>query len=199
MSATVDQNTNRPPNARLFNKALILLFRLGLGGIIDNDTTGHIMVLTTRGRKTGIKRRTPVNFARDGSDAVVCMPGRGASTSWYRNLEAHHYPELWIGGEWWSGTARPITDPDAWVRAYRRILLASAAPERVLGFNPRTASENDLRLYAASQANDQLAVRITLDTRLYGAGGNGDLRWVWPVVLFAGWMLRRCWNHTHAE
>jgi len=56
---------------------------------------GHIeqgtpcMLLTTRGRKSGRLRRTPVVYGRDGDDLIVVASLGGADVhpSWYLNIE----------------------------------------------------------------------------------------------------------------
>jgi hypothetical protein len=71
-----------------FNRFMMLMWRLGLGPWVNAwpEVGGRIMVITHTGRKTGIRRRTPVNYTiADGE--VYCTSGFGASrigiaTSW---------------------------------------------------------------------------------------------------------------------
>lgn len=49
-----------------------------------------MLLLETRGRKSGEARRTPVYFVRDGADVIVVASnwGRDDDPAWYRNLMA---------------------------------------------------------------------------------------------------------------
>jgi len=70
------------------NKFMLLMWRLGLQHWgMSNPYSGYIMVLTHTGRKSGLQRRTPVNFAEIGGD-LYCVAGFGALADWYRNLPA---------------------------------------------------------------------------------------------------------------
>lgn len=55
---------------------MVPMFRLGLGPVIGNPLSGYIMVIKTSGRKSGITRYSPVNYAiLNGS--VYCLSGYG--------------------------------------------------------------------------------------------------------------------------
>ena len=66
------------------------------------DLSGQIMVLTHTGRKSGLRRRTPVNYALvDGE--VYCTAGFGQISDWYRNILANPQVEVWLPDGWWAG------------------------------------------------------------------------------------------------
>ena len=77
-------------------KWALLPYRLGLGFLLARQ----VMVLTTRGRVTGRLRKTPLWYVRDG-DAVYCFSGWGASSDWWRNLEAEPSALAQIGKHRW--------------------------------------------------------------------------------------------------
>ena len=54
------------------------------------------LLLTTRGRRTGTSRTTPLIFGRDGDGylVVASMGGAPRHPSWYLNLEAHPEAEI---------------------------------------------------------------------------------------------------------
>ena len=81
------------------NRFMVAAWRLGLGGMINGcpKVMGRIMVLTTVGRKSGLFRRTPVNYAIL-DDEVYCTAGFGATTDWYRNVQADPQVEIWLVG-----------------------------------------------------------------------------------------------------
>jgi deazaflavin-dependent oxidoreductase (nitroreductase family) len=182
--------TEIPSYFKYLNKMMILAFRLGLGSYISNDQVGHIMVLITTGRKSGHKRLAPVNYAWDGPNAVYCVPAH-AKSAWLANLQSDPNGEVWIGDEWWTARAEIVTSPDVWVRAYREVLVHSGfAAGQYLGLDPHTVSDDELRAVGEGIP----VVRLLLETRLYGPGGPGDLRWVWPLVVIGiliGWVRQR--------
>ena len=55
---------------------MVPMFRLGLGPLMGNPFSGYIMVIKTSGRKSGLTRYAPVNYAiLNGS--VYCLSGWG--------------------------------------------------------------------------------------------------------------------------
>ena len=50
---------------KYFNHFMLLMWRLGLGPMLNMGPAmaGRYMVINHMGRKSGMKRRTPVNFA----------------------------------------------------------------------------------------------------------------------------------------
>ena len=92
-------------------------------GAEANDLRGRpIIVLTTKGAKTGKLRKTALmRVERDGRYAVVASKG-GAEVhpTWYWNLKAHPHVELQDGAVKKDYTARelePGADRDAWWEA----------------------------------------------------------------------------------
>ena len=67
-----------------------------------------ILLLTTRGRKTGEKRTTPLIYAEDGDRYVIVASKGGAPDhpGWYKNLAQDPEVELQIKGEVFSARAR---------------------------------------------------------------------------------------------
>ena len=88
------------------NKFMLLMWRLGLGSWLNfwPDVGGRIMVITHTGRKTGLKRRTPVNYALVEGE-LYCTAGFGPMSDWYRNLKAHSQVEVWLPEGWWRSRA----------------------------------------------------------------------------------------------
>ncbi|MFE7801533.1 nitroreductase/quinone reductase family protein [Nocardia sp. NPDC057440] len=77
-------------------------------------------ILTTTGRKSGIKRRKCVRVIRRDNRAYLvqlqppnaAIERPGAASSWLLNIRADPHVELRIRGGNHTGTAREITDPD---------------------------------------------------------------------------------------
>lgn len=167
-------------NFKQLNQIMVAAWRLGLGNMINGwpKVGGRIMVLTTVGRKTGLFRRTPVNYAW-ADDAVYCTAGFGKGADWYRNLKANPRVEVWLPDGAWAATAKAVPHTDDTLPIYRQILInGGSAAGAFLGFDPVTAADDVLREHATNSP----LVRIHLDGGLGGPGVPGDLSWVWTPL-----------------
>ena len=99
------------------------LIRRGFGWLIGNPVTGHVMLLRTRGRRTGILREAPLGYVvRDG--CVYCVAGYGEPTLWFRNLLAEPTVEVILPNRRFQGNAEPVTDSMEWLAAYRELVAS---------------------------------------------------------------------------
>jgi deazaflavin-dependent oxidoreductase (nitroreductase family) len=87
-------------------RAPIYLYRMGLGALLD---VFHIMILTTRGRKSGQARFTPVEYRRHGTK-YYAISAWGQEPDWFKNLEADPCITLRHGPRITSARAHVITD-----------------------------------------------------------------------------------------
>lgn len=62
----------------------LTFYRMGLGDLMN---AGHIMILSTRGWKSGLSRHTPIEYRRHGSKIYV-ISGWGERPHWLQNLKA---------------------------------------------------------------------------------------------------------------
>jgi deazaflavin-dependent oxidoreductase (nitroreductase family) len=174
---------------KIFNRFMLLLWRLGLASY-GNPTEfgGAIMVIKHRGRKTGLTRYTPVNYAVAGDD-IYCTAGFGPSTHWFRNLQANPEVELWLPDGRWGGLAEDASGDPQRVPLLRKVLVASGFAGPLFGVNPRRM--NDAQIEA--MLDTYRLVRIRKTGPLTGPGGPGDLAWIWPVstLLLLALLLRR--------
>ena len=93
----------------------------GLGAVMSNPVTGYLMLLRTRGRRTGQVREAPLGYVIvDGS--IYCCAGFGEKTAWLLNIEADPRVEVVLPGRTVVGTAQLVMDPVEWARAYRRLI-----------------------------------------------------------------------------
>ncbi|GGR33330.1 nitroreductase family deazaflavin-dependent oxidoreductase [Streptomyces netropsis] len=69
------------------------------------------LLLTTRGRKSGLLRRTALAYVRDGDAYVLTASNAGAARhpAWYLNLLATPEVTLQVGAATFTATARPAT------------------------------------------------------------------------------------------
>lgn len=75
--------TNVPPKISGFQKfglaVQVFLLRKGWMGPAGN----FLMVITTKGRKTGREASVPISYKRDGNDVIGLNPG---NSNWFRNV-----------------------------------------------------------------------------------------------------------------
>jgi F420H(2)-dependent quinone reductase len=93
---------------RIFTRAHVFGYRFTGGRIVGRWGKAPILLLTTRGRKSGRKRTTPVLYLDDGGHFVVVATNNGAPThpEWYLNLVAKPQAEVQAGGESFAVEAR---------------------------------------------------------------------------------------------
>ena len=163
------------------NRFMVLLFRLGLGNFGNRPETSQVMVLIHKGRKSGLTRKTPVNYAIvDGE--IYCTAAFGSQADWYRNVMADPSVEVWLGKGWYAGVADEIpADEPRRNQLMRQVLIASgfAAP-LFAGMNPKTIGEKELAEITAPYR----LIRIQRIEARTGPGGPGDLAWLWPATTF---------------
>jgi deazaflavin-dependent oxidoreductase (nitroreductase family) len=74
-----------------------------------------LLLLTTRGAKSGQVRTTPVVYHRDGDRYVIAasMGGAPSHPAWYHNLSKHREAQVEVGTEKFKVRATPIaTGPE---------------------------------------------------------------------------------------
>ena len=69
------------------NIFVLWLWRLGFRKWMNicPPIIGRVMVITHIGRKSGLQRRTPVNYTIV-ENQIYCMAGFGAVADWYQNM-----------------------------------------------------------------------------------------------------------------
>ncbi len=166
---------------KILNRFMLLMWRLGLGRDINAlpRWVGRIMVIAHKGRKSGIRRLTPVNYmVLDGE--IYCMAGLGSIADWYRNILADPNVEVWLPDSWWDGIAEEVNEPENRLSYVRQLCIASGFAAPLFGINPRTISDAELAAVTA----DYRLLRIRRTAPRTGPGGPGDLAWVWPYATF---------------
>ena len=181
---------------KYLNRFMLLMWRLGFGSYMNRpELSGRIMVLTHNGRKTGLRRQTPVNFAIvDGE--VYCVAGFGRGSDWYRNLLAEPRVDVWLPKGWWAGIAEDISDSPQRIQIIRQVMIASGFAARLAGIDPLRMSDEELADASASYP----LVHIRRTEARTGLGGPGDLAWVWPwttVILLILLLFRPRSRRSH--
>jgi deazaflavin-dependent oxidoreductase (nitroreductase family) len=166
-----------------FNRFMLLMWKLGLGKWLNiwPEGFGRILVITHTGRKTGVRRQTPVNYFESDGD-IYCTAGFGQVSDWYRNILKHPEVEVWLPEGWWCGVAEDVSASPERLPLLRQVLIASGFAALAAGINPHTISEDEL----AASTQEYRLVRIRRTAARTGPGGPGELAWVWPL---ATWIL----------
>src|SRR5207244_552438 len=84
----------------------IWLYRL-LGG---GPMAQKLLILTTRGRKTGKERTIPLRYMRDGDSFIVIASnaGREQHPGWYFNVQANPIVEVQVGARRFQARAETV-------------------------------------------------------------------------------------------
>jgi len=124
-------------HARLkrYNPLVVALYRVGLLPLFGVSRT--VMLLTTRGKKSGKLRSTPIGYFRIGG-AIHLFSAWGKGTSWYKNMTAHP-GDVWIqvGLNKRRVQAQALEDPAEIQRTVEQFVAESPAQARYLfGWEP---------------------------------------------------------------
>jgi F420H(2)-dependent quinone reductase len=143
----------KPRTIRLIGRLHASLWRLTRGRFVDGIGAAPFILLTTRGRKTGRLRTTPVLYLEDGGDFIVIASfgGNDMHPAWYLNLKEHPEAAIVIRGERRRVSSREITIEEKkliWPR------LVKLYPQFSL-YQQRTSREIPLmRLLRRSDSNE---------------------------------------------
>jgi deazaflavin-dependent oxidoreductase (nitroreductase family) len=150
---------------------MVPALRAGLGPLFSNPVTGSLMVLRTRGRRSGQWRDAPLGYViRDG--AVYCCAGFGPSTQWLRNLRADPRVELELPTRAVAGVADEVTEPAEWAPAMRALLGSMGPVGRWTAGDVRGMSDDELLAHGAGVP--LVRVRVTgLASGPFDPGGSG--------------------------
>jgi len=91
------------------------LYRLTAGiGLPMGGSKGNILLLTTKGRRSGKDRTTPVFHLQDGERLIICNvnPGFESTNPWVLNLRAHPMAKVQIGRQIAEYRAREVNEAE---------------------------------------------------------------------------------------
>ncbi len=128
-----------------------VLYAIGLGRVIG----GFILLLTTTGRKSGMKRVTPLQYERIGEDYYLGA-ARGLKADWVRNIQVNPCVGIRVGAKQFEGQAEVVTDPCKFadfleVRLQRHPRMIGLIMEKAHGL-PRHPSREQLEELAKNEA-----------------------------------------------
>ncbi|MFJ8882601.1 nitroreductase/quinone reductase family protein [Streptomyces sp. NPDC102402] len=106
---TVDESVN----SNAFNRSVLQEFRANRGRVKDFGDT-PLLLLTTRGRRSGLTRTTPlVHLALDGRYVVFAANGGAAvSPGWYLNLMEAGEGVVEVGSRRFTVTPEPVPEQE---------------------------------------------------------------------------------------
>jgi deazaflavin-dependent oxidoreductase (nitroreductase family) len=108
---------------RAASRVNVRLYRWSHGRLGGRIGKAPILLLTTRGRRSGAPSTTPLLYLADGSELVVVASygGHPRHPAWYLNLAAHPQVGVQIGGERFRAAARTAT-PEERARLWPRLV-----------------------------------------------------------------------------
>ncbi len=94
-----------------WNRSVIEEFRANHGKLGGAFAGGPMLLLRTKGAKTGQERVNPMMYLAEGDKLYVFASKGGAPTNpdWYHNLVAHPQVTVELGDETFPATATPVT------------------------------------------------------------------------------------------
>lgn len=108
-------------NYQDFNRWMIEDFRKNGGHVSEGPFKGRdVLLLTTRGQRSGEERTSPLVYTRDGDRIVIIASKAGAPThpAWYHNLVANPEVTVEVGGESFQARASVVEDEAEYERIY---------------------------------------------------------------------------------
>ena len=114
-----------PLPARLFVKAHAALYSLSNGKIAAKMRGQSILVLTTRGAKTGAARKVPIVPLIEGDKVyvVASMGGAPSHPAWYHNLKANPDVEVQWFADKYKARAQILSEPER-SQVWERVVAA---------------------------------------------------------------------------
>jgi deazaflavin-dependent oxidoreductase (nitroreductase family) len=166
------------------------MLRAGLGRYMSNPVTGYLMILRTRGRRSGEMRDAPLGYAVLG-DAVYCLAGFGTRTNWYQNLLADPRVEVILPTRSFTGLAEDVTDRAEQLAMLPPLLRSMGPLTETFGLgNPMRETPEEL----VRKCEGMPLVRVRPTGIASGPDDPGGWFWVVPAcasVLGGLWLLRR--------
>lgn len=108
-----------------------------------------LLLLTTKGARTGRERVTPLNFSRDG-DRYIVMATKGGSPThpdWYHNLVVHPIVVVEANGEQFTANAKVSTGAER-----KRLLQIHSTAMPFFGAYERRVKKREIPVIALERA-----------------------------------------------
>lgn len=139
----------------MFTRAHCAIYR-GTRGLIGGNLLGiQMLLLTTRGRKTGLRRTLPLAYVEYKGDLIVVASNGGSDKppAWWLNLQAAATAEVQVNGETFDVTWSEAPEKER--MEYWRKLQAAIPAYRI--YRIRSEREIPILLLRRQPAADQMA------------------------------------------
>ncbi len=155
--------------------------KMGLGPLVSNPLTGYLMILRTRGRKSGEMRDAPLGYTICG-ESVYCIAGFGRRAHWFQNVLADPRVEVILPGRSFTGLAEEVTEAGERLRVLPQLLRSMGAVAGMVGMgNPWRDSPAEI----AVKCEGMPLLRIRATGICAGPQDPGGRYWVLPAVIGA--------------
>jgi deazaflavin-dependent oxidoreductase (nitroreductase family) len=132
------------------NRLIKFLYSVGLGFLVGRI----VLLLTTKGRRTGLPRTTPLQYEEhDGK--IYVMSAMGPRSDWYRNILVDPRVDVRMGTRRFEGFSEATTDPVKIANLLElRLKKRPWMVGRILEADglPRSPSREELEEYSAGLA-----------------------------------------------
>lgn len=145
---------------RLLRLPPILVYRIGLGPIFKR----RILLLITKGRRTGNWRTTPLQYEQIG-EAYYVGAARGIKSDWLRNIRENPQVRVRVGSKHFQALAEIVEDP---LQIADFLMLKFQQHPRFVGTimqlegYPKNPDRTDLEAYARKRVMVVLKEQPTL-------------------------------------
>jgi deazaflavin-dependent oxidoreductase (nitroreductase family) len=138
------------PLVKVFLSANVGLFRATGGKIGSSMFGGKVLLLTTKGRKTGRERTVPVMYFDDGPNRVVIASAGGSAVhpAWYNNLSQNPDVTVEVKGKTYKARAE-VAKGDERARIWQTVV---AAQPRFDGYSKK-AQGREIPVVLLKEAN----------------------------------------------
>lgn len=170
---------------RVLMRLPVWLYRLGLGRLVNLIS---IMVLTTRGRISGLPRHTPIEYRIHGRKIYV-ISAWGTRPHWFQNLQADPIVTLRLGGHVFAAQARGVSNTGEALRVL--YLFRKRAPAFYDALIARLSEQERITTRTLPDVSDRFTiVRFDpLETEPALPTVPSDWRWIWGGLGLAGGVL----------
>ena len=155
--------------------------KMGLGRYMSNPLTGYLMILRTRGRKSGEMRDAPLGYTIVGNH-VYCVAGFGRPTHWFQNILADPNVEVILPSRAFSGVAEEVTDPQERRRVLVELLRSMGLVAGMVGMgDPWRDSSQEIE----RKCEGMPLVRVRATGIAAGPEDPGGRYWIVPIAASA--------------
>jgi deazaflavin-dependent oxidoreductase (nitroreductase family) len=169
--------------------------KMGLGRYMSNPVTGYLMIMRTRGRKSGEMRDAPLGYTIVG-EHVYCIAGFGRPTHWFQNILVDPHVEVILPSRAFSGLAEEVTDPDERRRVLPRLLRSMGLIAGMVGMGNPWRDGPDV---IAAKCEGLPLVRVRATGIAAGPEDPGGHYWVVPAVVGTYLTLRLLWGRRRSK